>query len=115
MLRIKSCFGPCVPLGINEMVDAIDTSNALGQEEGSWGHRCTEGRSTTPAHQSLNALTDQDFCMLFGRERACSRDREPMALRELGQAFKAQSTADEGPALVRKGDEDANRPHGFQV
>ena len=115
MLRLKGCLGLSVPSGIDEMVDAIDTSNALREEEGPWGHRCIEGRSTTPAHQGLNALTDQNFCMLFGRKRACARDREPVALRELGQAFKGRSTADEGPALVRKGDEDTNRPHGFQV
>ena len=115
MLRTEGPLGRRVPLGIDGMVDTFDTLNALWQKEGARGKTVMKSGGAAPAHQALNALTRQALGMSLSGFRASTRDRKPMAPRQWGQALKRQSTADEGPSLVWQRDEDANRPHGFQV
>ena len=111
VMRRQETFDLCMPHEIDEKVLALGASDALGEEQVAWGEVLIQGGCTAPADQTGNPLSNQRLGMPLSRIRTCTRNSQPMPLRQWRQAFKGQSTADEGPSLVRKRDEDADRLH----
>ena len=111
-MPFKGAFDLRMPLGIDGMIQTRRASNTFRQEQGAWSKIIAEGSRATPADEAANPSFHKEFGMPLGGFGPCTRNSQPMALRKGCQAIKGQSTADEGPSLVRKRDEDADRLHG---
>jgi len=89
----------------------ILTVNLLREDKMSGLEMLGDGGSAAPADQCAYFTFDQPAGGIFGCLRSRTGNRQPMAFRELVQAFEAQRSADNAAGFGRQGNDNANGRH----